>query len=113
MPPHQSRDAEVLDDERVRADLREPRKRVDRAADGLFVLEDVERDVHFLLPGARKADKVPQLVEREVRRERPRREVGQPAVHGVGARVERRNRRLEVARRRKQLCAIGRHVTCP
>ena len=52
--------------------------------------------------GVRVADQLLEVLNREVCRESPGREVGEPAINGIRTRVKRRKRGFEVARRGKQ-----------
>ena len=88
--------AEILYNERVRADFLKPRERLDGLLDVNFVDERIERDVDLLPLRVREADEMPKIFEREVFRKRPRGEVGKTAVYRVRASVKRRERRLEI-----------------
>ena len=96
MATAETRDAEILDDERVRADFLKPREGLDRLLDVNLVYEGIERDVDLLALRVREADEMPKIFEREVLRKRPRGEVGETAVYRVRASVKRRERRLEI-----------------
>ena len=96
MATAKARNAEILNDERVRADFLKPRERLDCLLDVNFVDERIERDVDLLPLRVREADEMPKIFEREVFRKRPRGEVGKTAVYRVRASVKRRERRLEI-----------------
>ena len=105
MATAKARDAEILYNERVRADFLKPRKRLDCMLDVNFVDKRIKRDVDLLALRMREADEMPKIFEREVLRKRPRGEVGKTAVNRVRASVKRRKRCLEVSGRREKFCA--------
>ena len=95
--PADPREAEVLHDQRVGAELVETRQQVDGVVERPFVDERVEGDVDAPSPGVGVAQQPPEVVRRDVVRKGARGERGEPAVDGVGARLERGERRLEVS----------------
>ena len=105
MATAKARNAEILNNERIRADFLKPRERLDGLLDVNFVDERIERDVDLLPLRVREADEMPKIFEREVLRKRPRREVGKTAVYCVRASVKRRKGRLEISGRREKFCA--------
>ena len=105
MATAKARDAEILNNERIRADFLKPRERLDCLLDVNLVDKRIERDVDLLALRMREANEMPKIFKREVLRKRPRREVGKTAVYCVRASVKRRKRRLEISGRREKFCA--------
>ena len=99
-----ARHAEILDNERIGANLLEPRKRLDGRRDIRLVDKRVEGDVDLPSLRMREADEVPEIVEGEVLRERARGKVWEPAVDSIRACVKRRKRGLEITGRREKFC---------
>ena len=108
-----SRDAEVLHDQRVGAERVETRQRVDGVVEGPLVDERVEGDVDAPAPGVGVAQQSSEVVRRQVVRKGARGERGETAVDGVGARLERGERRLEVSGRSEQFDASHERAQSP
>ena len=116
------RDAEVLHDHAIRADVLQPRQRLDRRIEAVLVEQRVEGDINLLrtrpecrappvaygrsalriLPAPRIRKEPFKFLKGEVRREGTRRKVGKTAIDRVRARFEGGEGRLEIARRRKK-----------
>ena len=96
VPAAYARDAEVLYDQRVGSDPVEFRQLADRALHVPFVDERVEGDVDLLPVAARDPDELAETVGREVLCEGPGGEGAEAAIYRIGARVKRRERRVEI-----------------
>ena len=103
MLPADPRNANVLHDQRIRPHLVQSRQLLNRRLDVILVDDRIKGDVDLPTPLALTVPIAPTIPEQilevldpEVVRKRPRRELREPAVDGIRPRLKRGQRRLKV-----------------